>query len=327
MLNNAVILVTGGTGSWGYELIHQLLSLNPKKIIVFSRNENSQVQMRRDIDDPRLSFCIGDIREKESLVSALKGVDYVFHLAALKHVPVCEIQPLEALKTNVTGTQNVIEAAIENGVKKVINVSTDKAADPANFYGMTKALGERLVVHANQCNTDTKFICVRGGNVLGTSGSVLHLFKKQIREKSEINITDKRMTRFFLNPQHTMKLLLKAANDGKGGEIFVLNSPACRIIDLAEVLIEENGKDVRIVECGVRPGEKLHEVLISENEIEHTIVYNEDYFIVLPTIGIPGLRQYYSDCKPIKTKTYCSKDILMTKKGIKQMLIEGHFLD
>lgn len=327
MLNKAVILVTGGTGSWGYELIHQLLSLNPKKIIVFSRNENSQVQMRRDIDDPRLSFCIGDIREKESLVSALKDVDYVFHLAALKHVPICEIQPLEALKTNVTGTQNVIEAARENGVKKVINVSTDKAADPANFYGMTKALGEKLMVHANQLNSDTKFICVRGGNVLGTSGSVLHLFMNQIKEKSQINITDKRMTRFFLNPQHTMKLLLKAANDGKGGEIFVMNSPACRIIDLAEVLIEENGKDVCILESGSRPGEKLHEVLISDNEIDQTVVYNEDYFIVLPTVDIPGLRQSYSNCKPIKTKSYSSNDILMTKAEIKQMLIEGHFLD
>jgi UDP-N-acetylglucosamine 4,6-dehydratase/5-epimerase len=327
MFNNAVILVTGGTGSWGHELVLQLLSLDPKKIIVLSRNEASQVQMRRVIEDPRLSFCIGDVRDREALVKAFEDVDYVFHLAALKHVPVCEEQPFEALKTNVIGTQNVIEAAIENGVKKVINISTDKAADPVNFYGMTKAIGEKLMVHANQISSNTKFICVRSGNILGSNGSVLDLFINQIKKKNEIRITDKRMTRFFITPQKASKLLLKAATNGKGGEIFVMNPPACSILDLAEVLIEASGKkDVSIVEFGIRPGEKLHEVLISEHESQNTVVYDEDYLIVLPTIDIPGLKQSYSACLPVKTGTYCSSDLLMTKEEIKQMLIEGGFL-
>ncbi|MBA2873401.1 polysaccharide biosynthesis protein [Thermaerobacillus caldiproteolyticus] len=326
MFNNEVILVTGGTGSWGHELILQLLSLDPKKIIVFSRNEASQVQMRRVIEDPRLSFCIGDIRDREALVKAFEGVDYVFHLAALKHVPVCEEQPLEALKTNVIGTQNVIEAAIENGVKKVINISTDKAADPINFYGMTKAIGEKLIVYANQLSSDTKFISIRSGNILGSNGSVLHLFINQIKKK-EIRITDKRMTRFFLTPQKAIQLLLKAANEGKGGEIFVMRSSACRILDLAEVLIEASGeKDVSIVEYGARPGEKLHEVLISDHESQNTVVYDEDFLIVLPEINIPGLKQAYSAHLPVKKGTYCSSDLLITKEEIKQLLIEGGFL-
>lgn len=183
MFRNTRILVTGGTGSWGYELIRQLLPQEPKEIIVFSRNESTQVAMQRSFEDNRLSFCIGDIRDREALIRATEEVDYVFHLAALKHVPVCEEQPYEALKTNVVGTQYVIEAAIENKVKKVIYISTDKAANPSNFYGMTKAIGEKLIVQANLLRTDTKFVCVRGGNVLGTNGSVIHLFHKQIHEK------------------------------------------------------------------------------------------------------------------------------------------------
>lgn len=177
MFQDAVILVAGGTGSCGTELVRKLLELKAKKIIVFSRNETSHVQMKRMMEDPRLSFCIGDIRDREALIKSRKGVDYVFHLAALKHVPVCEEQPLEALKTNVIGTQNVIEAAIINKVKKVINISTDKAANPINFYGMTKAIAEKLTVYANKICSQTKSINVRSGNILGTNGSVLQLFK------------------------------------------------------------------------------------------------------------------------------------------------------
>lgn len=326
MLYNASILVTGGTGSWGYELVKQLLTYKPKKIIVFSRNENSQVNMKKKLSDPKLHFCIGDIRDKKSLSHALTDVDYVFHLAALKHVPICEMQPLEALKTNVTGTQNVIEASIENGVKKVINVSTDKAADPANFYGMTKALGEKLMTYANLINTNTKFFCVRSGNVLGTNGSVLHIFKDRIKSQQDIHLTDKRMTRYFMNPTKTMELLLKATRIGVGGEIFVMNSPACRIIDLAEVLIDKYKNEVNIVECGSRPGEKLYEVLISNNEVEHTVAYSKDLFIVLPTIQIPELETSYSKLPPIQRKDYHSQSDVMTKKEINNMLIEGNFI-
>jgi UDP-N-acetylglucosamine 4,6-dehydratase len=239
MFEGRRILVTGGTGSWGYELVRQLLPLNPAEVIIFSRNESNQVAMNRTFEDSRLSFCIGDVRDREALSRACAGVDVVFHLAALKHVPVCEDQPYEALKTNVIGTQNVIEAAIENKVERVINISTDKAANPSNFYGMTKAIGEKLIVYANLLHSSTKFVCVRGGNVLGTNGSVIHLFIDQIRNKNQVSLTDRGMTRFFMTLQDAVHLLFKATVQSIGGEIFVMTMPNCRIVDLAEVLMEE----------------------------------------------------------------------------------------
>jgi UDP-N-acetylglucosamine 4,6-dehydratase len=327
MFHDKTILVTGGTGSWGYELIQQLLPQQPKKIIIFSRNESSQVAMKRFFEDTRLIFCIGDIRDKEALFRACEGVDYVFHLAALKHVPVCEDQPYEALKTNVLGTQNVIEAAIGNDVKKVIYISTDKAANPSNFYGMTKAIGEKLIVYANLLMTKTKFVCIRGGNVLGTNGSVIHLFMKQIEEKNQIGITDKNMTRFFLTMQDAIKLLFKAADESKGGEIFVMMMPTCKIIDLAEVLIESLGKkNVDIVELGIRPGEKIHEILFSEYECQDTIVYDEQYFVILPMINVPGLKEIYKGYPAVEINSYCSSQSLMSKDEIKQLLLQGGFL-
>jgi UDP-N-acetylglucosamine 4,6-dehydratase len=327
MFAHSNILVTGGTGSIGYELIRQLLSYNPNKIVVYTRNESEQVAMKQSFSDSRLYFCIGDIRDKEALFKACEGIDYVFHLAALKHVPVCEEQPIEALKTNVIGTQNVIDAALQNGVKKVINMSTDKAADPSNFYGITKAIGEKLMILSKHLNTNTKLICVRGGNILGTSGSVLPLFMKQIQETNQVGITDKRMTRFFMTQQEVTDLLIKASIEGKGGEIFVIAMPACKILDLAEVLIEMSGKkNVSIVESGIRPGEKIHELLISEYEGQNAVQYDERYIVVLPTIESPELKELYSAYPPITTKTYASNDVLMTKEEIKQMLCKGGFL-
>ncbi|WP_068773994.1 polysaccharide biosynthesis protein [Paenibacillus sp. FJAT-26967] len=327
MFRNTRILVTGGTGSWGYELIRQLLPQNPNEIIVFSRNESTQVAMQRSFEDSRLSFCIGDIRDREALIRACAGVDYIFHLAALKHVPVCEEQPYEALKTNVVGTQYVIEAAIENNVKKVIYISTDKAANPSNFYGMTKAIGEKLIVHANLLRTETKFVCVRGGNVLGTNGSVIHLFTKQIHEKSQISITDKGMTRFFLTLEEAITLLFKASEESLGGEIFVMTMPTCKIIDLADILIEASGKsDVRIVETGTRPGEKIHEILLTEFESQTTILYDEQYLVILPTLDIPGLKEYYSAYPGADISSFSSKDNLMEKDEIRALLVKGGFL-
>jgi len=327
MFANSTILVTGGTGSWGYELVEQLLLENPKKIIVFSRNESTQVAMRRAIEDSRMSFCIGDVRDKEALMRACEHVDYVFHLAALKHVPVCEDQPYEALKTNVIGTQNVIEAAIENKVKKVINISTDKAANPSNFYGMTKAIGEKLIVYANLMSSETKFVCVRGGNVLGTNGSVVHLFMKQIREKNRIGITDKNMTRFFLTKQEAIALLLRGAKEGQGGEIFVMTMPTCRILDLAKVLMEELGcPDTEVVELGVRPGEKIHEILLSEFESQYTVMYDNEYLVILPTIEIPGLKEHYAEFPKVPIDSFSSEGPLMSKAEIKELLVRGGFL-
>ncbi|AYB45872.1 polysaccharide biosynthesis protein [Paenibacillus lautus] len=327
MFTNQRILVTGGTGSWGYELISQLLPLNPKQVIVYSRSEATQVAMDREFEDPRLTFRIGDIRDKEALTAACQDVDYVFHLAALKHVPVCEEHPYEALKTNVVGTQHVIEAAIENQVKKVIYISTDKAANPSNFYGMTKAIGEKLIVYANLLSKHTKFVCVRGGNVLGTNGSVVHVFKNQIRQKGQISITDHNMTRFFLTLKDAISLLFKASVESVGGEIFVMTMPTCRIVDLAEVLIEASGRnDVTLVETGIRPGEKIHEILMSDFESLTTVVYDDEYLVILPTLEIPGLKERYQHLSKVSFNSFSSEHQLMTKADIRDILRRGGFL-
>lgn len=328
MFNNQVILVTGGTGSWGYELIKQLLPQNPKEIIIYSRSEASQVAMSRIFEDDRLTFRIGDIRDKDALSAACKNVDIVYHLAALKHVPVCEDQPYEALKTNVVGTQNVIEAAVENHVKKVIYISTDKAANPSNFYGMTKAIGEKLIVYANLLPSDTQFVCVRGGNVLGTNGSVVHLFMNQIEHKGQVRITDMNMTRFFLTLPDAIKLLFKASVESEGGEIFVMTMPTCRIVDLAEVLIEASGREgVEVIETGTRPGEKIHEILMSDFESQSTVVYDEEYLVILPTLNIPNLKERYEGYPRVSFSSFSSDKNLMNKKEIKEILVRGGFLE
>lgn len=326
MFKDRRILVTGGTGSWGYELIKQLLPFGPAEVIVYSRNESSQVAMNRAFEDPRLSFRIGDVRDREALSKACKDVDILFHLAALKHVPVCEDQPYEALKTNVIGTQNVIEAAIENKVKHVINISTDKAANPSNFYGMTKAIGEKLIVYANLLRSDTKFVCVRGGNVLGTNGSVVHLFMNQIKYKNQISLTDRGMTRFFMTLEEAIRLLFKATAQSIGGEIFVMTMPTCRIIDLADVLMDAMGKRVDMVETGIRPGEKIHEILLTEYESLNTIVYDDQYLVILPTVDIPGLRNHYGSYIPVDFESFSSSQSLMNKDEIREMLERGGFL-
>jgi UDP-N-acetylglucosamine 4,6-dehydratase/5-epimerase len=328
MFDNQTIFITGGTGSWGHELVKQLIEKNPIEIRIFSRNESSQVAMKVEFDHhPKLKFIIGDIRDKSALVDASKGADYLFHLAALKHVPVCEEYPYETLKTNVIGTQYVIEAAIQNKIKKVIYISTDKAANPTNFYGFSKSMGERLIIHANTLNSNTKFVCLRGGNVLGTNGSVIHIFKHQILEKSKIRITDLRMTRFFLTITDAIKLLFKATYESVGGEIFVMKMPACRIIDLAYILIEVFGKDnVEIEESGIRPGEKLDEILLTEYESNNAVFYDHEYFVILPTIHIEGLIEHYSDYTPIDLDHYNSNSSLMTKDEIRCMLEKGGFI-
>ncbi len=328
MFNNQIVLVTGGTGSWGYELVRQLLIYNPKEIRIFSRNESYQFTMKQEFDNnPKLHFIIGDIKEKDALNEACQKVDYIFHLAALKHVPVCEEQPIEALKTNVIGTQNVIDAAINQHVRKVIYISTDKASNPSNFYGLSKAMGERLIIHANTLNAETKFVCIRGGNVLGTNGSVIHVFKRQIQEKQKIGITDLNMTRFFLTIQDAINLVFKATFESVGGEMFVMKMPSCKIRDLAQVLIEASNKDnVAIETLGIRPGEKIHEILLSEYESTTTIAYDNEYFVILPPIHIKGLKEHYSKYKPANLENYNSSKELMTKEEIKEMLVKGGFI-
>lgn len=328
MYENAKILITGGTGSWGNELTKKLLQYNPKEIRIFSRNEFSQVMMQRKFNDhPSLTFIIGDVRDYEAVEAACKGIDFVFHLAALKHVPICEFQPEEALKTNVTGTENIIRASIKNGVKKVIDVSTDKAVDPINFYGMTKSFGEKLMLRANDYSEDTRFVCIRGGNVLGTNGSVVPLFKSMILEGKDITLTSREMTRFFLTVSEAIDLLLKASEESIGGEIYVMKMKACRILDLAEVLIEELATtSVSINEVGIRSGEKLHEVLVSSHEAPFTYQYDSQYYVILPTHAREQLLNKYSNYKKVTFPTYQSNDQLMSKKEIVEMLKEGGFL-
>lgn len=328
MFKKKIVLVTGGTGSWGHELVRQLLTYNPKEIRIFSRNESSQFAMKQEFDhNSILQFIIGDIKEKDTLIEACQDVDYIFHLAALKHVPVCENQPIEALKTNVIGTQNVIDAAIICKVHKVVYISTDKASDPSNFYGLSKAMGERLIIHANTFQTKARFVCIRGGNVLGTNGSVIHVFKRQIQERQKVGITDLNMTRFFLTVEDAIKLLFKATFESVGGEIFVMKMPTCKIIDLAQVLIEASKiENVEIETLGIRPGEKIHELLLSAYESTTTVAFDEEYFVILPAIKIDGLKDHYSKYKPVSLENYNSGTALMSKEEIKELLMKGGFI-
>lgn len=311
MINNKIILITGGTGSWGNELVSQLLEKHsPKEIRIYSRGEHKQVEMKNNFSDPRLKFIIGDVRDKNILGFAMKNVDYVFHLAALKHVPVCEENPWEAVLTNIYGTQNVIECAIENQVEKVIDISTDKAVDPFNHYGVTKACGEKLIINANQnYQSQTKFVCIRGGNVMGTNGSVLPLFKKQILDKNEITITDPNMTRYLMSTREAIGLIFEAVEKSIGGEIFVMRMPATTVEKIASVMIDLFGNNqTKKTNIGVRPGEKLDEVLVSKNESPRTKVFNERYFVILPQYDSEILNKHYSEYKNIESKEFTSKN-------------------
>jgi len=285
MFNDKKILITGGTGSLGQALTQRLLQKNVKTIRIFSRNESKQIEMESKFNDGRLRFLLGDIRDKERLVRATEDIDYVFHTAALKHVPKIEYNPFEAIKTNVIGSQNVIDACLQANVKKVICIGTDKAVSPLNTYGATKLLMEKLFVTANNYLNPqkhaTKFIAVRYGNVLGSSGSVVPLFVEQIKNKKKITITDYQMTRFSITMDEALDFILKATEYGQGSEIFVPKIRAYTIFDIKKALTEILGNcDEKIV--GVRPGEKMHETLINNEEIRYSWEYNNLYMITNP---------------------------------------------
>jgi UDP-N-acetylglucosamine 4,6-dehydratase len=326
MFNGTRIFVSGATGSWGQTLITMLLKkYNVKEIICFSRGELQQVLMKRRFNDPRLKFVIGDVRDYDAVKLATRNVDYIFHLAALKHVPVCEENVQETIKTNIDGTTNIVNAAIENRVRKVIDVSSDKAVEPINLYGMTKAVGEKIIVQANDLTDYTKFVCIRGGNVMGSSGSVIPFFIEQIKSGGPITLTDHDMTRFFLTLEEAIQLLFKASIDSIGGETFVMNMPACYIKDLAQVLMDVYGQ-VEIKETGMRPGEKLDEMLISHHESKLSYCYDDNYFLTLPSNYNQALSVRYQDCKSFPHKEFSSKTKIMNKKEIKEMLKKGNFI-
>ena len=276
-----VVLVTGGTGSFGKKFIKIMLSeKNPEKVIVYSRDELKQHEMRvAGYDDPRLRYFIGDVRDEMRLKRAMHGVDIVVHAAALKQVPACEYNPLEAIKTNILGSSNVIEAALDAGVKKVLALSTDKAVNPINLYGTTKLAAEKLFVQSNAyaAGTATRFSCVRYGNVVGSRGSVIPIFVQQ-RKTGKLSITDERMTRFWLTLDQGVHFVIRSIENMVGGEVFVPKIPSTRICDLAKAIAPQSELEV----VGIRPGEKLHEVLIHEDEARTTIEL-EDMFVVLPS--------------------------------------------
>jgi FlaA1/EpsC-like NDP-sugar epimerase len=298
---------------------------SPKQIVIFSRGELQQVLMQRKFRDPRIKFVIGDVRDLEAVRFAMRDIDTVFHLAALKHVPVCEDHPQEAIKTNITGTTNVVNAAIEHRVAKVIDVSTDKAVDPLNLYGMTKAVGEKLIIQANNLSDYTRFVCIRGGNVMGSNGSVIPYFIEQIRSGGPVTITDRAMTRFFLTLEEAIGLLFKAAESSVGGETFVMNMPACRIADVAEVLMDHFGL-VDLIEMGAKPGEKLDEMLISQHEARHSFCFDENYYVILPTNAGLALLDNYNTLEKFPYPEFSSQTKLMNREEIKYMLIKGGFL-
>ena len=283
MLNNKSILITGGTGSFGKAFTRYVLeNYEPKKIIIYSRDEFKQFIMQNEFKEyaSRLRFFIGDVRDKERLTRAFEGVDYVIHAAALKQVPACEYNPAEAIKTNIGGAQNVIDAALDTGVKKVVALSTDKAVNPVNLYGGTKLVSDKLFIAANAYAgvKDINFSIVRYGNVAGSRGSVIPLFHKLIKEGAkELPITDVRMTRFWISLTQGVELVIKALAEATGGETFISRIPSFKITDLAEAMLP--GCSIR--ETGIRPGEKLHEIMVTTEDSFTTYEYDR-HFIVYP---------------------------------------------
>lgn len=330
MFNDRKILITGGTGSWANELVSQLLeNYSPSEIIVYSRGEQKQVEMRHKFSKvSSLRYVIGDVRDKERLDLVMRGVDYVFHMAALKHVPVCEENPWDTVLTNIYGTQNVIDSSIKNKVRKVIQISTDKAVDPLNLYGVTKQCAEKLIIAANNYSPSTRFVCVRGGNVIGTAGSVIPLFREQIRKNNEITITDQNMTRFFLTLRQAIKLVFKSIEHSVGGEVFVLKMPSAKIVDLAEVMVRTLGNpETKARSIGIRPGEKMHEVLVSRYEAGRT-VEEQDYFIILPNIKIDGIEERYSSNPRVNFEEFNSENTrMMDQRELKEILTKDGWLN
>ena len=283
MFNNQSILITGGTGSFGRKYVKTLLErYQPKKIIIFSRDELKQFEMQQDFNAPCMRYFIGDVRDKDRLTQAMNGVDYVIHAAAMKHVPASEYNPTECIKTNINGAENVIYAALKNNVKKVIALSTDKAANPINLYGATKLASDKLFVAANNMSGghQTLFSVVRYGNVAGSRGSVVPFFEKLINEgATSIPITHPDMTRFWITLQDGVDFVLKNFSRMLGGEIFVPKIPSMRIMDLAKAMAPSF--EIEIV--GIRPGEKMHEIMCPSDDSYHTYEYS-DHFLIAPSI-------------------------------------------
>ena len=303
MLNNKTILVTGGTGSFGHHFVDYVLKYyKPKKIVIYSRDEYKQFVMDNQYSKYRdiLRFFIGDVRDEERLKMAMKDIDYVIHAAALKQVPACEYNPNEAIKTNVNGAMNVINASLAAGVKKVVALSTDKAVNPINLYGGTKLVSDKLFCAANAYGGEdgTRFSVVRYGNVAGSRGSVIPFFKNIIdRGETKLPITDYRMTRFWISLEQGVELVIKALEESHGGETFISKIPSFKITDLAQAMLP----GCEMPEVGIREGEKLHEVMVTREDSMHTYEY-EKHFIIYPHYNWWGENNIIPGGKPVETE-------------------------
>ena len=328
MFKGKKILITGGTGSLGQALTKRLLQKDVDTIRIFSRNESSQIQMESKFNDNRLRFLLGDIRDKERLIIAMEDIDIVFHAAALKHVPKIEYNPFEAIKTNVMGSQNVIDACLANNVGKAICVGTDKAVSPLNTYGATKLLMEKLFVTANNYldprKHPTVFIALRYGNVVGSSGSVIPKFVEMLKNKEKITITDLNMSRFSITMNEALDFILKSTEIGKGSEIFIPKLKSYSIKDVKEAMYEllgNYGEDI----IGIRPGEKLHESLINNEEMRTSWEYEDLYLITNPLFPLfhPNvINETYNGIKKIKNMNSYSSDNVekISNDGLKEII-------
>lgn len=291
MFNNKNILITGGTGSFGKRYTELLLKdYQPNKIIIYSRDELKQYEMAQVFDNECMRYFIGDVRDEKRLLKAMRGVDFVIHAAALKHVPIAEYNPMECIKTNIMGAQNVIDAALEANVKKVIALSTDKAANPVNLYGATKLASDKLFVAANNLTggRETRFSVVRYGNVIGSRGSVVPFFQKLIHDGAkELPITDERMTRFLITLEDGVNFVFKNFQRMQGGEIFVPKIPSMKITDLALALAPELPHKI----IGIRPGEKLHEIMCPSDDSHLTLEF-DDHYVIKPTIQFAKISDF-----------------------------------
>jgi UDP-N-acetylglucosamine 4,6-dehydratase/5-epimerase len=322
MFKGKKILITGGTGSLGRALAKKLLESDADIVRIFSRNENNQTTMQSELDDDRLRYFIGDVRDLPRLIKAMEDVDIVYHAAALKHVPVVEYNPFEAIKTNILGSQNVIDACLHENIETVVCVGTDKAVSPLNTYGATKLLMEKLFVTAsNYTNRErhkTKFIAIRYGNVLGSSGSVVPTLLKQIESGKNITITDPNMTRFNITMNQALDFIIRSSKKGNGGEVFIPKLKAYSLGVLKDAILEVLEKDVKTKLISVRPGEKYHESLISSEEIRNTFEDKEDYVILEE-----GLQDNIKIKKSTLTDQYSSNVVeCLTKEELKKILVE-----
>ena len=329
MFEGKKILITGGTGSLGKGLTKRLLSYNVDSIRIYSRNENQQVKMQSEFNDKRLRFLIGDVRDLSRLTRAMEGIDVVFHTAALKHVPVVEYNPFEAVQTNILGSQNVINASLEEDVEICICVGTDKAVAPLNTYGATKLLMEKLFVTAgnylNPIRHKTKFIAVRYGNVLGSNGSVVPKIIEQIKSKKKITITDPNMTRFNITMNQALDLIERATTTGKGGEVFIPKLHAYRVDDLKNVLLDlfEGKNSTEII--SIRHGEKFHESLLTIDELRNTYESKHDYILIEKNDSSKIPARNYE--KTSLNEEYSSNKVkLLTKDELKEILLKEDLL-